>query len=841
MELYIQKQKILDIGTATDAKDYYITDSTKTWATNQYANYYVYILSGTGAGLIIKITSNDATTLYFASITKDLEDDVSYEIVYFPYERVEMFQDEKVSVTSTIQNYSDIGKLFTDYSQSFTIPASAINNSIFSHWYDNAVDGGYDARIRYNAYIEIDTIPFREGNVQLEKANKKNGYIESYTLTFYGNLTQLKDKFGEDKLNTLDFSSLNHALNATEIFNRITSWFSGVAYPLIGNTRKFNYKTGGIYDVSTNTGAINWDDLFPAAKITTILDFIQTKYNITFTGNFLNYGQFNKLFMLLKNSELPRAYNAGIFYVQNRFTGTVTFPEYNTTTDTITSNWNTFFPATGPKRISINFRTTPATGFTTTIYKVELYQDGVVVQTFDNLVGTTSVTLLDVRQSDDAAQHEYKIKVSSIGAFDFKGKIAYIRRSTLPDVTTEGYNYAVSGSPTGQSFTSTQEVVNYVPDIKVADFFMGLVKMFNLIITPINTTTFKLEPLELYYQAGQIKDLTPYIYADELDIEKPKLFKTIEFSYEKSENILNNKFSGLFNREYGDLVYNSGSNSENGKYEIKLPFEDVMWERTTGENFHTATLLNKDLQSYTPKPILMYNNGTTLVDATNPIKLFNGTTYSNMTGYLRFNNDIPLGATDTGYVHTLNWGAEVSSWYLTIAPNGLYKRHYEQYITNLYNQKTRVLKVKAKLEPRNLTNLKLNDRIIIRDNRYIINSFTTDLTNGEATLELINDYRVLGYNSVGYRFANIEMLNVDNTAQEFQLDLYIGLFKQFTITSLSGWVTSPTSGVKYDDTSMTVSIAANATGLLRTYNINLKFKDFDDNELIVEIPITQEA
>jgi len=110
--------------------------------------------------------------------------------------RVEMFQDEKVSVTSTIQNYSDIGKLFTDYSQSFTIPASPTNNAIFSHWYDNAVDNGYDARIRYNAYIEIETIPFREGNVQLEKANKKNGYIESYTLTFYGNLTQLKDKFG---------------------------------------------------------------------------------------------------------------------------------------------------------------------------------------------------------------------------------------------------------------------------------------------------------------------------------------------------------------------------------------------------------------------------------------------------------------------------------------------------------------------------------------------------------------------------------------------------------------------------------------------------------------------
>lgn len=763
--------------------------------------------------------------------------------------RVEMFKDEKVSVTSTIQNYSDIGKLFTDYSQSFTIPASPTNNAIFSHWYDNAVDNGYDARIRYNAYIEIETIPFREGNVQLEKANKKNGFIESYTLTFYGNLTQLKDKFGEDKLNTLDYSSLNHIYNAATVIGKINTNLGGLTYPLIGNTRKLEYKTASIYDITTNTGAINWDDLFPAVPITSILDFIETKYGLTFTGNFLGYNQFSKLYMLMKNSELPRAYNAGIFYDQQTFSGTATFPEYNTTTDTITSNWNTFFPATGPKRISINFRTTPATPFINTNYKVELYQDGIVVQTFDNLVGTTSVTLLDVRQSDDAASHQYKIKISSIGAFDFKGKIAYIRRSTLPDVTTESFNYA--GAITGQSFLAIQEVVNYVPDIKVADFFIGLVKMFNLIITPINETTFKLEPLELYYQAGQIKDLTPYIYADELDIEKPKLFKTIEFTYEKSENILNNAFSGLFNRQYGDLTFDSGSNSESGKYEIKLPFEDVMWERTTGYDFQTATLLNKDLQSYTPKPILMYNNGLVNV-STFPIKIYNGTTYTNVNNYIRFNNEINTGATDLSYLYSINFGNEVSSWYLVNAPQGLYKRHYEQYIANLYNQKTRILKAKAKLpykllgqaianNPNELVNLKLNDRIIIRDNRYIINSFTTDLTSGETSFELINDYRTLGYDSVGYRYSNIELLNVDNTAQEFQLDLFLGMFKQFSIKTLSGFISSPTSGVQYQDTSIIVSITANGTAAERTENITVTFRDFDNNDLLIDIPIRQQA
>ena len=763
-------------------------------------------------------------------------------------QRVEMFQDEKVSVTSTIQNYSDIGKLFTDYSQSFTIPASPTNNAIFSHWYDNAVDDGYDARIRYNAYIEIETIPFREGNVQLEKANKKNGYIESYTLTFYGNLTQLKDRFGEDKLNSLDFSSLNHTFDAATVIGKINANTGDLRYPLIGNTRKFDYKTATTFDVTTNTGAINWDDLFPAVPITTILDFIETKYGLTFTGNFLGYNQFNKLNMLLKNSELPRAYNAGINFVPNRFVHTQTglpdtFPEYDATTNLITTDWDStrfanFMFNTG-KRIRIRFKTTPNTGFTATNYRVDLYQDGVIYKTFDNLVGTTDVTLYSQTRSEDPVEHSYYIKVSALGAFNFKGQVIYIRSGGGQDYTTDGFNYT-SGGATGQSFSAIQNVVNYVPDIKVADFFMGLVKMFNLIITPINETTFKLEPLELYYQAGQIKDLTPFIYADELDIEKPKLFKSIEFKYEQSENILNNAFNGLFNRQYGDLTFDSGSNSETGKYEIKLPFEDVMFERATGYNFQTATLLNKDLQSYTPKPILMYNNGLSDVSAF-PIKIYNGTTYTNVNNYVRFNNEINTGATDLSYLYSINFGNEISSWYLVNSPQGLYKRHYEQYIANLYNQKTRVLKAKAKLEPQNLTNLKLNDRIIIRDNRYIINSFTTDLTSGETSFELINDYRTLGYDSVGYRYANIELLNVDNTAQEFQLDIYLGMFKQFSIKTLSGFISSPTSGVQYQDTSIIVSITANATAAERTENITITYRDFDNNDLIIDIPITQDA
>jgi len=68
-------------------------------------------------------------------------------------QRVELFSDETISVTSSVQNVNDISKVFTDFSQSFTIPATPYNNRIFKHWYENSLDNGFDARTRKNAFI----------------------------------------------------------------------------------------------------------------------------------------------------------------------------------------------------------------------------------------------------------------------------------------------------------------------------------------------------------------------------------------------------------------------------------------------------------------------------------------------------------------------------------------------------------------------------------------------------------------------------------------------------------------------------------------------------------------
>jgi hypothetical protein len=69
-----------------------------------------------------------------------------------------------------------------------------------------------------------------------------------------------------------------------------------------------------------------------------------------------------------------------------------------------------------------------------------------------------------------------------------------------------------------------------------------------------------------------------------------------------------------------------------------------------------------------------------------------------------------------------------------------------------------------------LSNIKLNDKIVYKDKKYIINQFTTDLTSGEVDFELISDFREVS-NSVGGRFALKQTFYVDNTAQDLEVTI----------------------------------------------------------------------
>jgi hypothetical protein len=115
-----------------------------------------------------------------------------------------------------------------------------------------------------------------------------------------------------------------------------------------------------------------------------------------------------------------------------------------------------------------------------------------------------------------------------------------------------------------------------------------------------------------------------------------------------------------------------------------------------------------------------------------------------------------------------------------------------------------MLKVKMRLPYIELLNLKLNDRIVIRDKRYVINQFTTDLTTFEVSMELIQDFRSVNFNNSVLRKISANAFTVDipivsKVALTWSIDSdpddMISLFG-FTDILLKVNITQNTSGVQ---------------------------------------------
>ena len=71
--------------------------------------------------------------------------------------------------------------------------------------------------------------------------------------------------------------------------------------------------------------------------------------------------------------------------------------------------------------------------------------------------------------------------------------------------------------------------------------------------------------------------------------------------------------------------------------------------------------------------------------------------------------------------------------------NSLFENYYKTYIESVFNQYNRITKINALLPIKVLSKYKLNDRVVINDKRYKINSVTSNLMNGNSQLELIED------------------------------------------------------------------------------------------------------
>ena len=675
--------------------------------------------------------------------------------VYIEGQKLDLFDDEQISVQSTQQNVQDISKVFTDFSQSWSVPATTNNNKIFNHFYQNDVSQTIDQNIRRAAFIEIDLTTFREGQISLEKSEVKDNKPYSYQVTFYGNLTSLKDKFGKDKLVDLNYlNTLKHDFTPTEVKNRIIDGSTDykIRYPLIFD-RNVTYNDGQPTDLNANDGAVRYNELFPAIKLIQMLAAIASKYGVAFQGTFLGTERFVNAFLLCQNAESFSFISSplladisSLFTSPGNNSNTLTASDFfDVATETLTLSKfipNEAFPIFSPSggsfggsshTISLNVVNVSSA---TVTYYVDVFVNGQHFQTLGGF-GGGALTAIQVNNSNLVTPREYKFFVRAESNITLDLHIQYTQ-------STNYFTENIFGSPNNQSFinlfigvaqfsiTAEISVLNYLPDMTVESFFSGLLKMFNLTCYPLAVDTYQVEPLDDWYSKGALVDITQYTDIKSIQVERIKLFKNILFNYQESESATNTIFRDLTNRGYGntDQLFDY----DGGEFKVELPFENMMMQKFTNTNLQIGETIKTDGNKYAPKPMILY-----MYDELAANFKFNegGSTITSQTKYMPFGQDV----IDNNLNFTLNFHPEISTMTLQTEQRTLFAEYYSGYLFNLYNLKNRETKVKTNLPVSLLTNLELNDRLIIRDKRYMINDMKSNLTTGDVDFTLLNDFR----------------------------------------------------------------------------------------------------
>ena len=668
--------------------------------------------------------------------------------IYIENQIIDLFNDEQIVVNSTVQNISDISKVFTDFSQSFTIPCSPRNNTIFEHYYNNDVDNTIDHNRRRDARIEINYVPFKEGKIQLEKSVTKNGQAESYTVTFYGSVVNLKDILLEDKLRDIDYSTINHTYSGAEIQTRIETDPSvtdyDVKYPLISSSRVWQYGSADSRDISDASYPIGFNELFPAVRIKTLLDAIGTTYGITFSGSWLDTEKFTKAFLWFKNKETYNYYAApnDVVFTTGISTDVLYDSKINLSYIEPSSLYETGYNTVVDIKHWSTFNISTAS---TANWGMDVYINGELTNTYTN---TGSQTYPFNQTTNDALfgspkDFSFKLRANLSGTFD--GYVAYRLSYTLyPDnpadpIIFRGSNFWVYDEQ--ESFNTITNVLNtdlasLAPDIKIIDLITGLFNQFNLTCYGQSTTDFLIEPLETYYSKGGVYDITKYTDFSSIDFSRPKLYNKVLFKYQDSQSFMNREFFDLFGREYGSLDAVFGY--DGGDFVIQSPFESLLHSKFTDTELQVGYCLGTEpeYKNYVPKPVILYQGDYQVLQDFYFLDSFGGSA-TNITEYVPFGQDASY--TDENY--SLNFGADISSLTEEVELNSLYAIYYESYLNNLFNGKTRITTVKCNLPINLIRSIDLNDSVLIKDKKYIINSMQTNLTSGEVNLELLSSWR----------------------------------------------------------------------------------------------------
>ena len=668
--------------------------------------------------------------------------------LYIQDTRVDLFQDETISITDSIQNVSDISKLFTPFSKQFNLPASQVNNKLFKHYYNFNIQDGFDARFTVSARIEINHTPFKSGKIRLNGVSMKDNHPHTYKVVFFGEPNSLKELFADEDLNALnplstyDISYSNSdflqafkvglqstGVDSTNLGNR------NVVVPLILLKNYYTYNTGSTNQLHNVNFPVLKTDLKPAIKLKRIIEAIQTQYDITFNmadegsiKTFFGSDMFDELYLWLHREKSPISApetDPPTFGVDTTTKNKkLTFADFTYSSgdgDVLTNN--TLIVDRGDS-YSIRISVTPSITTTGEVIVKDIKTNELLYYK-ENISFTSgaskTIPLIDLT-SGNLSQRTYdiQIRLNSESSITFSSVTMLINKNA-----TTAHNYTASNFTLGSNIF----IQDYIPKMKVIDFLTGIFKMFNLVAyTKRGSSTIYVQTFDDFMTIGETRDITKYVDVSQSTIDRPVPYNQVNFKYSSPVTQTSLRFVNQFSQVFGDLNYSAPEKYDGQSFSQDVPFErTVLINQKTSAGVTTGNILawwvDDKGDTTLGKPYIFFNR---VVDSSS-----NTITSLNLTAYNAPSN------VSSDENHTLNFGAEYDEFNGDVNTNSLFSRFYQEYIIQTFNQNGRIIKVSAQLPVSFILNYSVNDTIVINGQEYYINSLNTNLATGKTELELI--------------------------------------------------------------------------------------------------------
>jgi len=675
------------------------------------------------------------------------------------YSKLDLIKDESIPMRYTFKDTQDISKVFSPYSLNFTFDATPKNLNSLGYFGNTDVIKSTDLR-KVPTKVYVNSILNQTGLLKLEKIVYKMGKPSVITASFATNLTNLKDKIGDDTINELGSLVINwNPATAKNLLSSIQSNnIEGIPIkyfvPLASTNRVIQYNADGsgldnVFFNSANSPTSNKvlkaGELRPAISFSTIVELIKLKYGLQIVAPLENTTEYKDAYIWCMGQNFGSKTQSKFIILQNATTSNAGFIiDFKSASDSVKVKLNgALLLGKILQQITfegINYLTASNSECTVRIFRVG--EDfPIKTETFTLTQSSETINVFIETVFFDANNEiEYFINLEFTNAISWSNailKTRLVRSIFLALELTQNINNFL------QMGGSKIDLIKSLPETKVIDFLTSFLKAFNIAILDVNPdddSLFFFTPQDIL----ENKKEATYV-ADISDVEKSTqddfsyyIFKHADSNFKS--NVDYKIGSGL---DYGLTAFPEIKPQNAKEFKVETNFTIIPAVTIAGTNATTIygfeggqpEILDSGEARYTPnfgELVLFYSHGN------KPLNALFGVQSSLQSGALATQSI-------SSYIQVLPYTTDNKSFSFSVLVqnnvayrDNLFSRYYADIIKRYIDQNVMKQDFTLYLNANEVRYFRLENDIIIGENKFTIVDSTIDITNGKTKLTLLN-------------------------------------------------------------------------------------------------------